>query len=180
MSNSSDKRMSPAIDLQLGNFCAMENIINNDSTGETLIQGGGADARYITKTVELNEGQDAEDIRVIFDAYKPETANINVYYKILHADDEDSLALDVSYVQMTQNTISTVYSSSENTDDFKEYQYTPASSVMTGINNSIQYTNSNGVTFTGFKKFKIKIVLLTSDPSNPPRIRDLRALALQR
>lgn len=180
MSNSSDKRMSPAIDLQLGNFCAMENIINNDSTGETLIQGGGADARYITKTVELNEGQDAEDIRVIFDAYKPETANINVYYKILHADDEDSLALDVSYVQMTQNTISTVYSSSENTDDFKEYQYTPASSVMTGINNSIQYTNSNGVTFTGFKKFKIKIVLLTTDPSNPPRIRDLRALALQR
>ena len=90
------------------------------------------------------------------------------------------MALDVSYVQMTQNTVSTVYSSSENTDDFKEYQYTPASSVMTGINSSIQYTNSNGVTFTGFKKFKIKIVLLTSDPSNPPRIRDLRALALQR
>ena len=180
ISNSVDKRLSPAIDLELGNFCAIENIINNDDAGETLPQGGSADARYITKTVELADGQDAEDLRVIFDAYKPETSNINVYYKILHADDEDSLSLDVSYAQMTQNTVSTLYSSSEDLDDFKEYQYEPNSANMTGINNSIQYTNSENVTFTGFKKFKIKIVLLTSDPSNPPRIRDLRVLALQR
>ena len=51
---------------------------------------------------------------------------------------------------------------------------------MTGINNTVQYTNSENVTFSGFKKFAIKILLTTSDRSNPPRVRDLRVLALQR
>ena len=43
----------------------------------------------------------------------------------------------------------------------------------------MQYTNSQGVTFTGYKFFKIKIVLLSPNTSIVPRVKDLRAIALQ-
>jgi hypothetical protein len=49
---------------------------------------------------------------------------------------------------------------------------------MTGGSGEYQYIK-NGVTFTGFKHFAVKIVLLSTDPSNPPRVKDFRAIALQ-
>jgi hypothetical protein len=179
MTNGIDKRISPAIDNQLGNFCAIENLVNNDSTSETGVSGGNATAKYITRTVELADGQDAEDIRVVLAAYKPQQASIKVYYKILNADDSDVMELDRSYVEMSQNTVSTVYSSNENIDDFIDYEFNIPSGQLSGSGGVVQYTNSQNITFSGFKKFKIKVALLTSDPSNPPRIRDFRAIALQ-
>jgi hypothetical protein len=89
------------------------------------------------------------------------------------------MELDRSYVEMSQNTVSTVYSSNENIDDFIDYEFNIPSGQLSGSGGVVQYTNSQNITFSGFKKFKIKVALLTSDPSNPPRIRDFRAIALQ-
>jgi hypothetical protein len=49
---------------------------------------------------------------------------------------------------------------------------------MAQIANTIK-TLGSGVTYTGFKHFKIKVVLLSSTPSRVPRIKDFRAIALQ-
>jgi len=50
---------------------------------------------------------------------------------------------------------------------------------LTGDNGEVQYTTADGVTFTGFKRFKIKVVLLSTSTSRVPRMRDFRAVALQ-
>ena len=80
---------------------------------------------------------------------------------------------------MASSEIVTRYSDSENPDDFIEYEYEIPSANMTGAGNEVQYTNSENVTYTGFKQFAIKIVLTTSNPSKPPRFKDLRAISLQ-
>ena len=60
-----------------------------------------------------------------------------------------------------------------------EYSYSPPSSVMTGTFGQMQYTADDGTTYTGFKYFIVKIVLLSSDAAIVPRVADLRALAVQ-
>jgi hypothetical protein len=178
LKNAANVRHSPGIDNDRSALFIAENLINNDATGEDGTSGGNALARYITKTINLAEGQDAEDLKVFLAAYRPATANIKLYYKILHAEDGDTLE-DRSYVEMTQVTSATVVSDPENREDFKEYEFTIPTAQKTGSSDEVQYVNSSGVTFTGFKHFKIKVVMLSTSSSNIPRIRDFRAIALQ-
>jgi hypothetical protein len=178
LSNSTNKRHSPAIDNERAALFTVENLVNNDSTNENSTFGGNATAKYITKTVTLADGQDAEDLKIFLTAYKPSTSDIQLYYKILNAEDSDTLD-DQSWTQMTQTTSAVTVSDSENRNDLKEYEYNIPAANLTGSGGEVQYVNSESVTYTGFKYFAIKIVLLSSTTSNVPRVRDFRAIALQ-
>ena len=70
MSNSVDSRLSPAIDMRLGNILLIENFLNNSTDNEEATAGGSAEARHLTKTVQLADGQDAEDLVVVLDCTK--------------------------------------------------------------------------------------------------------------
>ena len=187
---STSRLLSPAIDLQRASATVIHNLINSNtaiqSTEDHVKTGGQAMARYITRTVTLAEGQDAEDMRVYLSAYKPSDADVFVYYKILHREDSDSF-VDARWIPMTQNTAATVYSDDVNTEDFKEYVYdipaytnTYMSGANTSSSNIVEYRNSARARFVGYKAFAIKVVLVKESSSNPPRIRDLRVIALQR
>jgi len=117
-------------------------------------------------------------LKVYLTAYKPSTAGISVYYRILHAEDSENFE-DKSWVLMTQSTSSTIVSDTEDKTDYKEYLHVVPTANLTGDNSEVQYTSTAGVTFTGFLTFAIKIVLTSSDTPNPPRVKDLRALAIQ-
>ena len=138
---------------------------------------GNAQTRYITKTITLADGQDAEDLKVFLAAYNPAAANIYVYIKLLNGEDGQTIA-DKTWLQLTQSTSSTIVSDSENLNDFKEYEYAIPTASLTGASDEVQYT-SGVVTYTGFKTFKIKIVLLSTSTTRVPRIKDFRAIAIQ-
>ena len=174
----SDPRVAPALDLERINAIIVDNKINNDVTGETNASGGNAAAKYMTRILPLAEGQDAEDIKVKLNAYKPSTTNVRVYYKILNGEDSDNFE-DREWVQMTQDTLSTVYSDSENEEDFKVFDFSIPTANLTGSLNEVQYTNSQGITFTGFKYMAIKVVLTSESDAVVPRVKDLMAIALQ-
>jgi len=174
----SQSALSPAIDNDRTAVLTVENLINNDSTNEDTKDVGNALARYVMRTVTLDDGQDAEDLKVFIGAYKPSTATIKVFAKLLNGEDGDDMD-DKTWIDMTQVTPTTVFSDSENQEDFEEYEYTLPTANLTGDNGEVQYTTADGVTFTGFKRFKIKVVLLSTSTSRVPRIRDFRAVALQ-
>ena len=178
LTNGSNRRHSPAIDNDRTAIIGVENLINNDATNEDTTGNGNAEARYIQKTITLDDGQDAEDLKVFLAAYKPSTADIKVYVKLLSADDGETME-DKTWIELTQVTSATVVSDSENTEDFNEYEYTIPTAYLTGTSGEVQYTDSNSVTYTGFKRFKIKVVLLSTTPSRVPRIKDYRVVALQ-
>ena len=80
---------------------------------------------------------------------------------------------------MSQDTTSTVISSSENNEDFKVYDFSIPSAELSGPLSQVQYTNSDGIIYTGFKYMSIKIVLTSSNQGLVPRVKDLMAIALQ-
>ena len=183
---------SPAIDLDRITLYHTHNLISTEaqigSSEEYVKFGGNSETRYITRIVTLTDGQDAEDLRVYLTAYKPAGSNIHVYYKILAAEDNDTMA-DVRWIPMDLNetqgfTAATRYSSSENKDDFFELVYDVpnyTNTARSGANNStgiIEYRNSTRAAYSKFKYFAIKIVLTNSTSTNPPRVKDLRAIAL--
>jgi hypothetical protein len=196
---------SPAVDLRRMSNIVVHNLISSNaeigSSEDWVKFGGNSKSRYITRIVTLADGQDAEDLRVYLSAYKPSGSDIAVYAKVLHSEDSDPFS-DARWVPMTLNTgegYAAVgkYSSGENRNDFIEFVYDMPSFSTTAIldssgrainqyganttnSNIFEYRNSGKGRFIGFKQFAIKIVLMNSSSANPPRIRELRAIALQR
>ena len=141
------------------------------SSGEDQASGGPARARYITRKVTLADGLDAGDFRLSFTAYKPASANIHVYYKILSADDTDVFD-SKNYQLMTL--ISGTNLKSITASDLKEFTYAPGTAGTP--DNRVSYGNG----FTSFKYFAIKIVMTSTDTTSTkvPRIKDLRVIAI--
>lgn len=176
--SSVNPNVSPVVDIERASAYVVGNVINNDSTNETNAGGGSAKVRYITRQVTLDDGQDADDLKVLLTAFKPPTSSILVYAKILNGQDDTPFD-QAPYILLSQTSSSTVYSDSQSPTDVKEYEYGFASANLTGTNGEVQYTNTRGAKFTGFKVFALKIVLLNSVTYNPPFVKDIRAIALQ-
>lgn len=120
---SSSNAVSPLLDTSRTHTIIIDNIINNDATGETWPSHGLLLNKYISKTVTLAEGQDAEDMQVMIAAYRPPGTDVKVWLKALHAEDGTAFS-DRPWVELYKDGSGDVtYSSLDNMDDFKEYTY---------------------------------------------------------
>lgn len=179
MTTTSDYQ-SPVLDLARTHTIYVDNIVNTNTTNETAATNGALFNKYISKTVTLAEGQDAEDIRVVLTSYRPPTTDIKVYAKILHAEDADPFASRPWIELERTESSSTAYSSLSDRNDFVEYQYGFPAANLTGALGQVQYTNLAGTTtFTGYKYYAIKIGLTAENSAVVPRVADLQVIALQ-
>jgi hypothetical protein len=102
-------------------------------------------SRYISKSVVLSPGQDAEDIRCYLTAYRPATTDFLVYARIEHREDPDSFDTK-TWSLLQQLSSPALLSSSVNTDDFVEIEYSfPVSQELFANLNSCN-TSSNNIT----------------------------------
>jgi hypothetical protein len=148
--------------------------------GETGASGGNGLARYYTKKVIMTPGNDSGDLRVYYTAYKPPGAQVYVYYKILNSNDTTPLELQ-NWQLMAQVGGAGVFSSQYDRTNLIEYQCAPGNFLAGTANNTVSYTSVNGQTYSGqgaFIQFVIKVILSTSDSTNPPFLTDIRAIAL--
>jgi hypothetical protein len=161
--STSDRNITPVIDLNRLSSVLVHNLINDDTTGEDGENNGNAVAKYVTKKVKLAPGFDATDIKVYFFANVPTPSSVKVYYKVSSATDESFD--DNLYVEMQMEN-SGVFSENR----FVEYKYkTP----FVLDNNSVAIDTGER-----FDTFAIKIVMLSPDSTKVPTIRDLRVIAL--
>jgi hypothetical protein len=158
----------------------VDNLINSNTLNETLSSGGELFDKYISKTITLAEGQDAEDMNIFLTSYRPPNSDVKVWVKILHAEDSDTIA-QRPWIELEKKLSGdSVYSSLSNRNDFIEYQYGFPSANLTGSLGQVQYTNIAGTaTFTGYKYFAVKVGLISDDSAIVPRVADLRVIALQ-
>lgn len=183
------EKTSPAIDMNKCGLHLVHNIVNQDASNNYIQEsekdnGGLAINRYISRQVVLAEGQDAEDLKVLVAAYKPPSAEILVYGRFQHYADADDFS-DKAWTLLTTST--TLVSSRADSNDYVEYEFgvpttEPSDSTAwlnANNNNIIQYKGSGDQIYEGYKVFAIKIVLLSSDSAVPPRLQDMRAIALQ-
>jgi hypothetical protein len=141
--------------------------------GEDKKSGGNSATRYMTRRVTLTEGFDSSDLRVYLTGYKPPDSNILVYYKLLSKSDPEPFDTK-EYQLMTEIGNSNFVSLSKL--DYRELTFAPG--INNTPNNSISYTTTAGSTFKSFITFSIKIVMIGTNTTDVPKVKDVRAVAL--
>jgi hypothetical protein len=141
--------------------------------GEDKKSGGNSATRYMTRRVTLTEGFDSSDLRVYLTGYKPPDSNILVYYKLLSKSDPEPFDTK-EYQLMTEIGNSNFVSLSKL--DYRELTFAPG--INNTPNNSISYTTTGGSTFKSFITFSIKIVMIGTNTTDVPKVKDVRAVAL--
>ena len=182
--SSESEYLSPILDISRAHSILVNNKINADIAGEDSESGGNLINKYITKTVTLQDGQDAEDLLVFLSAYRPPSGvsvenDIKVWMKVRNIEDPESLS-DKPWVEMISDNNN--FSSAENSFDFLEISFTPPPSLL-DINGVVSYDVDVGgtpVTLTSFKQYAVKIGILGGNSAIVPKIADLRAIALQK
>ena len=120
---------------------------------------------YVTKRVALENPATA--LKVFFAANKHSSAELKVMFKTLRSDSADDFD-DLGYTFFnTTGTTDNVTPSSLDRDDLQQYVYT-AGVTDDGI----------GEPLPEFIQFAVKIVGQGTNAAQPPRIRDLRVIAL--
>ena len=128
-----------------------------DFVDETNPTGGSSSAVYITRPITLENASTALDVRLT--ANVRSSSEIEVYFRATSSEITSDIK-DLAFIPFnTAGEEDVTVSSAENDTTFNEYKYT-----VTGI--------------AGFTAFQIKIVMKGSISSYPPRIRDLRGIAL--
>ena len=173
---STSSNVSPVIDLQRTSIFAIANRLDNidssadvfpttDFVASTEPDGDSNTAIYLTKQVTLENPATA--LKVLFGAHRPSTSEIKLMYKILRTDDSSDFD-DLGYRFFNTTGVDdnqTPASADEN--DFKEYIYT-AGVTDDGLGDPLEE----------FISFQIKIIMQGTNCAEPPRIKELRALAL--
>ena len=163
--------LSPIIDLDRKSVVAFANRLNKiesqSDLGVASLQGDfvpsdqpsgdSNEAIYMTRRVALDTP--ATGIKLFLDINRFASADVKVMFKILRSDDASDFD-EIGYNFFnTTGAPDTNVNASLSIDDFKEYEYTA---------NDLDE----------FIAFSIKIVMQGTNSAEPPRIKDLRAIAL--
>ena len=175
--HSENSFVSPLIDLDRVNMVLTSNRINEpisnwtENNGVTVTGEDPHAAVYVTKRVELSNPANSK--KVMFGAYRHQSADIRVLYKIF--PDDSSI-------------------------DETPYNLFPGYANIDDLGNVIKTQDNNGTSNTlvipskpgefrdyewfvddlpEFQAFAIKIVMTGTNQAEPPRIRDLKAIAVR-
>ena len=174
--SSNRRNLSPVVDLERASWVSVANRINNIDSASDLAsnltfvastepEGDNNAAIYVTKKVIL--ANPATAIKVLLTAHRPATSEIKVLFKTLGAQDSvDFDDLDYEFFN-TDGSADDFVNPSLDREDFQEYVFS-AGVTDDGIGNELDE----------FISFSIKIVMQGTNMSQPPRIKDLRAIAL--
>ena len=168
--NSTNANVSPVIDLSRTSLYAIHNRLDSPTSGnttgfvaETDPTGGSAGAKYVTREISLDNPSTALDLRIAASIFP--TSSIEVFRKVKGIDDDREMK-DIPYVQMTQANVAIPAegrSQSPYSDNFKSDFF------------DYEFSENN---INEFTSFKIKIVMKGTNPAYPPRITDMRGIAL--
>ena len=181
ISNGGNSFSSPMFCLDTSNVLLSSNRINRPITNYALDSranisiGDPHSSYYVSRLVRIK--QPATSLRVIFDAFKPESGDFRVLYSLLKKDSEDNeetFELFPGYnnlVDIDGDGYGDVVIDPKNNDG------TPDKLVVNTIDrfSEFQFTANDLPSFTGFI---IKIVFNGSNQAAAPVIKNIRALAL--
>lgn len=109
--------------------------INNDETNEYLNEGN-AKTRHISAELNLGDGSEAEDVRIIMNAWRPRNTDIAVYAKLQNGADGDNF-IDKHWTRLATLTGGQSFSDATSPYDYVELEfglqdYTASSAELDG------------------------------------------------
>jgi hypothetical protein len=119
-----NRSVSPVYDSDISALETFENTVNNLQTGEQEFGQGLAASKYLSKTVQLAPGLEAEDLNLYVTGYRPSNTSLVAYGMFTSADDEDKL-VSKQWTKLEETPEQAeMYSSDTSGNDFKEFKYT--------------------------------------------------------
>jgi hypothetical protein len=180
---SSDKYISPVIDITRNSLLALENIINSESTlihddsdtdseeektvlisGKSVKVKGLAKARYLTQPIKLDNP--ADKVNIFLNINRPTaTSNVRVYIRSLVYNGDDTNIYDNEWTRLYPvNAKKEIpVNSNVNKTSEVEFIYDPDGDMVDTSND--------------FTTFQIKIVLVSNNIIEIPTVKDFRAIA---
>ena len=162
--DSTSDNLSPVVDTTRLSAHLIRNHLYNPISGttpdfvaDTAKSGGSSSAKYVTKPIQLTNDSTALDIRL--SAYVPSTSEIEMYFRTTAADDARSIKELVWTPFNDDGSPDTAVTPTDDNVTFKEHKYSVSD-------------------LPSFTSFQLKIVLKGSVSSYPPRVKDLRGIAL--
>ncbi len=167
MENGGNVTSSPFVDIETSMLIGNQYRIGNTDANS---------AKYISKIVELAEDLDAEDLRVYVSAYKPKGTDVKVYMRPQHAYDSSNFASN-DWIELEVIEGLRAESSTSNVNDYREFIYAVPDSEK-NADGALTYESQDGGDFVGYRKFAIRIDLLSPNIHQAPTVADFRAIAL--
>jgi len=156
--------ISPVIDTSRLSAHVIRNRIYSPVSGttpnfvaDTANTGGSGPAQYITRPVTLENESRSLDVRL--SAHVPSTSEVEMYFRVSNADDARNMG-DLAWVPF-------------NSDGSPDKAVPPSDDDITFREH--QYSADELTTFTAFQ---LKIILKGTSSSYPPRVKDMRGIAL--
>ena len=157
-------KVSPVLDTQRMSAFTITNRLNNPTSGntpdfvaDTTSTGTSTSATYCTKSIVLETASTSLDVRLTSNVRS--TSKVKMYYRIIGSEDDTTIG-KVSWTPFnTDGEEDITVTPSEDNTSFKEYKYS-----VSGLKD--------------FTTFQLKIGMTGSISSYPPKIKDMRAIAL--
>ena len=182
--SSNDENISPIITLSSGSETEfISNRLNNpigedryseDNRVNSIVDDPHASI-YVSNTVFLNKP--ATSLKVILSACRPESSDFRVLYSLIKADSSEvqqSFNLFPGFNNTTQVDGDGFVVDDQSKNDGRSDTFVPIS--RSDEFREYQFTVDNLDEFTGFT---IKLVMLGTNQAQPPRIKELRAIAVK-
>tara|TARA_R110001592_G_scaffold52070_6_gene159665 strand:+ start:1191 stop:3233 length:2043 start_codon:yes stop_codon:yes gene_type:complete len=118
--------VSPTLDTKEGMSMieAYATSINNIDTNERIYGQGLTTSKYVSKTVTLASGMEAEDLNTYVTGYRPAGTSLDVYAMFTSPGDDDKM-IDRQWTKLNLAEGQTeLFSASDAANDFKEFKYT--------------------------------------------------------
>ena len=169
LENGSNVTSTPFVDIEASKLIAYQYKITNSAD---------TTAKYISKTIELAEDLDAEDFNLILSAYRPKGTDIKVYIKAQNGYDNDEFD-NLAWTELELFEGVGSFSTATQLQDYREFKYriNASNKVSQLPSEPFTYTSQAGV-FQGFKRFQIRIDMLSPNIHNAPTLKDYRGIAL--
>jgi len=160
--SSTSPHVSPLVDLETPNVILHSNLVDShvsDYTTDSRPKTAGLDPNsgiYETKRIDLEF--DSNSIQVMFDGHREVSGDFKVFYKLYRNDSEDSQQVYTPF--NLDGSPDKVVKANKNKNGFSEYKY----------------TCENVPTFNGFM---IKVVMISTNQAQVPRMKNFRSIALK-
>jgi len=159
-----DDNISPVIDTARLSAILVRNRIYSPVSGttpnfvaDTANTGGSGPAQYITRPVILENESTSLDIRL--SAHVQSTSEVEMFFRVSNADDARVMG-DLAWTAFNSDgSPDTAVPPSDDDVTFREHKYSVAGT-------------------TTFTAFQLKIILKGTNSSYPPRVKDMRGIAL--
>jgi hypothetical protein len=135
--------LSPIIDTVKNKQLVIQNLVSPVTFPYSEFYNSGyQNSKYISEIVTLAPGQDSEDLQIIISGYRPTGTDIKVFARYLNSYDTNPIS-NKTWTPMI-NTSQSLYSSTSNPTDFKEYIFTNVNTVPNTIPGYVSILGSTG------------------------------------